>query len=43
MHIVCTCVHVTCTYMQKDFGDNVYCDKLFEIISRETTIWIYKF
>ena len=34
---VCTC---TCTCMQKDLRDNVYSDKLFEIISQETTIWI---
>ena len=33
----------TCTSMQNDLRGNVYSDMLFEIISRGTTIWIYKF
>ena len=47
MYVGCMYAHsvymCTCTSMQKDFRGDAYSDKLFEIISRETTIWIYKF
>ena len=42
MHTVYTYVRVQVA-IQKDFRGDVYSDRLFEIISRETTIWIYKF